>query len=246
MSGLSVGQLEALSTTGSNSDRVMGDPSSSAKRAQRVIDVNDLVGCDDDVSMVPGEADSSPVANGIGAGAMVAVTPGTYLNNPVQDGSAWLHNQQLPSVLIKHAKVEHRVMLWYKAQGKSNRECGQLLGYSDAQVSQITRQPWFMADLRELLEDSGQDLIRKMLEGAAVDSIVELVSVRDNPKTPASVKVAACTQLLDRFLGKPKQEVTIEKKENPIKQVEKIDSELDELVEREKELQKQLSRFGKS
>jgi len=165
-----------------------------------------------------------------------------YLNNPVKPHSgveSFLHNQQLPSVLIKHSKVEHRIMLYMKAQGASNREVAEALDYSDAQVSQITRQPWFMHDLKDLLETLGEDLVRTVLKGAALDSVMTLINVRDNAKTPATVQVTAANSLLDRFFGKPKTSVDVNhtsgKQPTPADQAA-IDREIEQLARREQEI----------
>jgi hypothetical protein len=165
-----------------------------------------------------------------------------YLNNPT--ASPWLHNQQLPSVLIKHEKVEHRIMLFLKAQGKSNREVAEFLGYSDAQVSQVVRQPWFLEALRELLDVIGGDLIQMTLKGAAMDSVVTLIDIRDDIKAPAAVRKAAASDLLDRYLGKPKQSVEVNEKKDPTQRANEIDSKVEDLEARERELQKQLGMYG--
>lgn len=229
---LSFGQLEAMRELQSGTQpasalaRIQADSSRPTPRVRnRPIDVGDL----------------DPEAE------VQVLPPNTYLNSPVptSDSSAYLFNQQLPSVLLKHEKVEHRIMLFLKAQGKSNREVAQYMGYSDPQVSQIVRQPWFMIGLKELLEEAGQDIVKRVLEGSALDSVITLIAIRDNEKTPPAVKANVCNSLLDRWLGKPIARVEVERKESPLKQNDKIDAELPELDAMEEELKRKLGMLEK-
>lgn len=163
---------------------------------------------------------------------------GPYLRNPVLEG--YLHNQQLPNSLLKHEKPEHRIMLFLKGQGMSNREVAQCMDYSDGQVSQITRQAWFISALKDYLESEGRDLIKTVLEGEGKNSIFKLVEIRDDKESPKSVIVQACNSILDRWLGKPKQavEVTTNKGSATPADAAKLDEEIKRLEVAEKELTK--------
>ena len=53
-----------------------------------------------------------------------------------------LFNAREPNLAIMHEKPEHRLLLWMKAQGASNREIAYQSGYTEAWLSQLFRQPW--------------------------------------------------------------------------------------------------------
>lgn len=136
-----------------------------------------------------------------------------YENSPVKQMAAEnghkdadaLFNQLDPNLAILHEKPEHRQILWMKARGHSNRECAQATGYTDAWISQLTRQPWFRSLLLKEMNDAGRDEVETLLEGAAADSVLKLIELRD--KAPPTVARQSAVDLLDRFLGKPTQRV---------------------------------------
>lgn len=137
-----------------------------------------------------------------------------------------LHGQRPPNIPIDHEKPEHRLILFMKAEGYSNRECAIVGGYSDAWVSQVTRQPWFVKRLMEFIDEAGKNKVKQLLEATLVDSIFTLVEIRDDPKTPSAVKARVSDSLIDRVLGKPKQSVEIQEKTPVESELSAIDEEL--------------------
>lgn len=118
-----------------------------------------------------------------------------------------LYNVKKPNLAIIHEKPEHRIALYLKASGKSNKEIAQRMGWTDAWVSQLMRQPWAQERLVEEIRAAGQDEISSILKGAAADSVFTLIEVRDSATSKGSDKVTAANSLLDRFFGKPTQRV---------------------------------------
>lgn len=147
-------------------------------------------------------------------------------------------NPREPNLAILHEKPEHRVFIMMKARGWSNREIANATGYTDAWISQLMRQPWAQRTLAEEIARAGRDEIATLLEGSAADSIRRLIDVRDDPETPPAVVSATCERLLDRFLGKPRQQVDVVQKKmadvddiNELdKQIEAVDKELNRLT----------------
>lgn len=125
------------------------------------------------------------------------------------EGTA-LFNQRPPNLAILHEKPEHRLLLWMKAQGASNREISKESGYTEAWLSQLFRQPWAQALLVEMMTSAGMDVVQQTLKSAAPDSVFKLIELRDDPDTPAAVQAKVCDSLLDRYLGKPKQQVEVQ------------------------------------
>lgn len=108
-----------------------------------------------------------------------------------------------PNFAIIHEKPEHRLIVYLKARGLSNREVAQKTGYTDSWVSQICRQPWFRLRLVQELKEAGMDKVAKLLESAALDSIFTILEIRDDVTAPKAVRRACADSLLDRWLGKP-------------------------------------------
>ena len=117
-----------------------------------------------------------------------------------------LFGQREPTFAIIHEKPEHRVILWMKARGCSNREVAQASGYTEPWISQLCRQAWFIERLLKEMRTAGKDEIQSLLEGAGADSVLKLIELRDTAKNPA-VQRQSAVDLLDRFLGKPTQRV---------------------------------------
>ncbi len=142
-----------------------------------------------------------------------------------------------PNLAIMHEKPEHRMLLMLKARGMSNREIAQTMGYTDAWISQLMRQPWARKTLADEITRAGRNEIDTILEGACADSLYKLIELRDAKTTPASVVRATCENLVDRFLGKPRQQVELTQASvsEPASVVE-LDKQIDELVKEENRL----------
>lgn len=113
-----------------------------------------------------------------------------------------------PKILVKE-QPRHRLMILLKAKGMSNREIAEYVGCSPVTVSYVLRQPFARERLAKIINDAGGDVVRTILEGTVVDTVHKLIDLRDNEKVPPAVQKAACTDLLDRFLGKPTQQLEV-------------------------------------
>lgn len=132
-----------------------------------------------------------------------------YENNPDA-----LFNSKEPNLAVKHEKPEHRIVLFLKAQGLSNREISERTGYTQPWISQLLRQPWARERLIKEISSQGRDAVSEVIKAAAEDSVWTLIDVRDTAPRPSD-KLAAANSLLDRFLGKPTQKVEQTLKELP-------------------------------
>lgn len=101
----------------------------------------------------------------------------------------------------KHEKPEHRLMLWYRLQGYNLKEVAAAMGYNEASVGQICRQPWFVKAFCELSTEMGKDAVKNFLEGEVLPTLERIKSLRDSGESDA-VRLAAGKELLDRYLGK--------------------------------------------
>ena len=142
-----------------------------------------------------------------------------------------------PNLQIRHEKPEHRYLLWMKANGCSNREIAQQAGYTEAWLSQLFRQPWAQATLLTMLKESGKgtlDQTLSLIQSEAVNSVLKLVDLRDDPDSPKAVQRACSVDIIEQFLGKPKQKVDVV--QTNVRAVEDIDKELAQLEAEEQRL----------
>ena len=153
------------------------------------------------------------------------------------DRSLRLHGE--PNLAVLHEKAEHRIIVYLKAQGLSNKEVAEKTGFTYPWVSQIVRQPWFRLRLVQELKDAGIDQISSVLKSSALDSVFTLIDLRDDPSTPRAVRRSCADSLLDRFLGKAVQK--IESSESKIPQSTEIQAVERELAEVNQQLGNQPS-----
>lgn len=139
-----------------------------------------------------------------------------YENSPLSGSPVEEHYDALddrfygdkrPNLAVQREKPEHRIVIFLKAQGLANREIAQRTGYTEPWISQVLRQPWARERLVAEMREAGRDAVQELIKASAEDSVFTLISLRDDPKAPASVRAAASNSLLDRYLGKPTQKV---------------------------------------
>jgi hypothetical protein len=85
----------------------------------------------------------------------------------------------------------------------------------------------------QIITDGGRDVVNDLLRSAAPDSVLKLIDLRDDPETPASVVRSACENLLDRYLGKPKQQLELQSTNTTNLKIEDLDSEIKRLESEE-------------
>lgn len=162
---------------------------------------------------------------------------GSSIEQDAKDDACGMFNAKDPNFAIQHEKPEHRMAVYLKAQGKSNREIAKLLGYTEAWVSQIIRQPWARVALLREMQAAGRDAIQTTLEGAALDSVLTVISIRDDLSAKQNVRLAAADSLLDRFLGKPTQRVEqTNTNRTAADSIDGVNRELEELAREEARL----------
>ncbi|MBX7157234.1 MAG: hypothetical protein K1X66_02440 [Verrucomicrobiae bacterium] len=147
-----------------------------------------------------------------------------------------LHNQRRPNVEIKSEKPEHRIMLYLKAQGLSNKEIAKKTNYKESWVSQVTRQEWFRKALLDELKEEGSTKVKKLLANEAINSIMKVVELRDSASSE-KVQMSCAMDLIDRHFGKAAQKV---EKTNEHKftfqEVTKVDAKIEMITKRINEL----------
>ncbi len=138
-----------------------------------------------------------------------------------------LHNPKEPNLIVIHEKIEHRLAMYLKSRGKSNREIAEQCGWTQPWTSQVTRQPWFRMRVLSILDEEGRDQLSEIFKSEAINSAFTLVDIRDDAAAPKAVRKSACDSLLDRFIGKPTARVEVADHRLPsTEETRKIDAEI--------------------
>lgn len=131
------------------------------------------------------------------------------------------HGVDAPKEVIQREKGVHRLMEYMYASGKSLRDIAAETGYSEAQVSKISRQTWFRANVAQLIHSQGAGNIQSLIEGGAVEAAMVLRDLATSGETEA-VRLKASQDILDRVMGKATQKVLHGKVNVPVDALDEI------------------------
>jgi len=155
-----------------------------------------------------------------------------YRDNPDR-----FFNSTEPNLAILHEKPEHRVLIYLKAQGLSNREIAAKTGFTDAWLSQVFRQPWARQRLAVELKEAGQDELHMTLSATAMDALRTMIELQEDTDVPPAVRQRAAADLLNRTLGMPTQRVVTDNTvRHTTQDIAAIDAELKQLAVEEAHL----------
>lgn len=110
---------------------------------------------------------------------------------------------QAPNLHIAKEGAQHRIIVYLKAQGQTNREIARATGFTESWISQIVRQAWFRERLALELREAGLDPVKQFLKGEVMPSFQVIADVRDDQSAPPAARIAAADKILDRVFGKP-------------------------------------------
>lgn len=130
---------------------------------------------------------------------------------------------------VDQERPYHRVILEMVGAGYTYTEVAKFTGRSNVTVANICKQPWAREFFIKKASKNVKDEIQELLKQEVVPSLKTLVAVRDNPIARSADKITAANSLLDRFLGKPTQHLSVDEK----KPTEMTDDELRTAVEKE-------------
>lgn len=113
-------------------------------------------------------------------------------------------DQPTPQYVNQKEQLQHRVVAFMKAEGKSNKTIADTLGKSQAHVNYLLKQPWMQKQVLELIHKTG-DATMEVLHKASIEAAEYLVDVVGNEKVNAETRRKAANDILDRKYGKPNQ-----------------------------------------
>ena len=127
------------------------------------------------------------------------------IEKEARSGPDALFNDRQPHYEIKHQKPEHRIVIFLKAEGNTNREIARITGMSEVAISNILRQPWARTQLLDEINKAGRNEVVEIFKGAAADVAQTMVDIVNNPEAKSADKISASHLILDRLFGKATQ-----------------------------------------
>jgi len=177
-------------------------------------------------TLLDGLVDPSLVGPG---GGVLGDSPSPAARHTIPDKLKTFHGQEnnKPPVVYKKEKAIHRRILFLKAHGLSNIEVAEMVGMTPVGVGLVTRQEWFREALVELMNETGVDGVKELIKGAAMDSVMKIITLRDTAQSEA-VQRDCAFDLMDRYLGKAVQPIG-ESGKKPLADEARLDAEIAEL-----------------
>lgn len=132
-------------------------------------------------------------------------------------------------------KLVKNLIITLKVEGRGNFEIAQQVGWTPKQVDDLLMEEWAKTRLiRELLA-KGKDPALSLVQSSAVDNILTMMQLRDDPKASPAVRLAAAKELTEREYGKARQAESSKDKDKSLPTtVEEIDRQLVSLREQQK------------
>ncbi len=148
---------------------------------------------------------------------------------PARKGlSPTFHGAKPPTTEIQKEKAVHRLAAHMIASGARPKTVAAELDVSEATVSNWIRQPWFQANVNQIIQDEFSGDITQMLKSAASTAVLVTMDLMNN-SIDEKVKLNAAKDILDRFRGKPTNFVhhtNHQISENPAEEIKRLEETL--------------------
>ena len=121
---------------------------------------------------------------------------------PRSNLSPTFHGAKPPATEIQKERAIHRTAAFMVASGAKSKTIAAELGVAEATVSNWLRQPWFQANVNQIIQDEFSGDITQMLKSAASTAVIVQMELMHN-STSDQVRLKAAQDVLDRYRGKP-------------------------------------------
>lgn len=129
---------------------------------------------------------------------------------------------------LEHEQPWHRMAGHWFATGDTVKGVASKMGKSLPAVHNLLRQKWFQKFVSKLMAEAGAKDISKLFHAEQFNNYSVITEMRDNPNTPAVLRLKAAIELLDRSLGKATQRVELAKEtvsDNPVEEYARLEKE---------------------
>lgn len=121
----------------------------------------------------------------------------------------------------------HAAALMFAAGAVTAKEVAEAFGVSLPTVHNLIRQPWFQERVTQLMQEHGGRDIMTLFRSEGFNSFVMLKELRDDAKSPATIKRSCALDILDRAFGKPVQRVEntqMPTSDDPVAEVNRLEA----------------------
>ena len=159
------------------------------------------------------------------------VGPASSLSIEAQINGSRFHGSKPPDYDVKTEQPWHKAAAYLFATGQaSTKDVAEACNKSEPTVRNLLRQPWFQERVTQLMAASGSRDILSLLKAEQINSLLVMIDLRDDLKTPAPVRSDVCKNILDRTLGKPITRIESEDKtphsDDPVAEARQLREEL--------------------
>jgi len=157
--------------------------------------------------------------------------PASELSPEAQVNPDQLHGTRPPQWDLQTEQPWHRIAAYLFATGcTSCKQVAELIGdINEKTVRNLLRQKWFQERVTKLLAENGGKDIMALLRAEQFNSLIVLLEMRDDTKTPQPVRFGICKDILDRTLGKPIQRIETSESptsDDPVAEAKRLKEEL--------------------
>jgi len=112
-----------------------------------------------------------------------------------------------PPVAIQKETPAHAEMIRLRVMGHTIKQIAYVTGYSPVHVGNILRQPWARHEINLLCKELKITSAMEIIERAVPAAALKLIELMDNPCSSDEIQGKNAKEILDRYLGKPKERV---------------------------------------
>lgn len=141
-----------------------------------------------------------------------------------------LHGERSIRYELRKEQPLHRIMLYMKAQGASNKKIAEALGVCPTTVGNTVAQPWFIRNLAQLLHASGKGNVDTLLKLMAEDAAQVAYEIMQTSKNE-NLRAKSAWELLKLSQGSKVTVLHEEKKDGKVlaEQLSRLDEEINSL-----------------
>lgn len=142
--------------------------------------------------------------------------------------SPTFHGAKPPVNEIQKERAIHRTAAFMVASGAKSKTIAAELGVAETTVSNWLRQPWFQANVNQIIQDEFSGDITQMLKSAASTAVIVQMDLMQN-STSDQVRQKAAQDILDRYRGKATNFVhhtNHQISENPAEEIKRLEETL--------------------
>jgi hypothetical protein len=156
--------------------------------------------------------------------------PASELSPETQINPDRLHGTRPPTWDVDVEQPWHRIAAHLFSTGATScKQVAELIGdVNEKTVRNLLRQPWFQERVTRMLAEGGKDFMT-LLRAEQYNSLIVMLDLRDDTKSPPIVRANICRDILDRTLGKPVQRIEnsdMTPSDDPVAEARRLKEEL--------------------